>query len=99
MTTIPRLQRISASDLDSLIADLKQREARILVLCGHEVNNLSSTGHWPEIWHKSPVVYLLKEHVPDLAHRISKLRQLTCLDLSYNWIGPDGASSLGACRA
>jgi Leucine-rich repeat (LRR) protein len=96
MAATPRLQTLSAEDLDGLIAELKQQGSTELILVGPAVRLATNLKHWPDDLRQASVVYQLKEVVPGLAQRLAALTQLTSLNLYGNEIGAAGAASLAA---
>ena len=96
MAATPRLQTLSAADLDGLLAELKQQETSQLIVLGPDVWISGNPDEWSDELNKASVVYQLQEAVPDLAQRLAALTQLTSLNLLYNKIGAAGAASLAA---
>jgi Leucine-rich repeat (LRR) protein len=96
MAVTPRLQRLSAADLDALIADLRRQGTRELMLLGPEVRLSASVDQWPSELRDKPRIYQLKEPVAALAERLGQLTQLTSLNLRGCEIGDEGAASLAA---
>jgi Leucine-rich repeat (LRR) protein len=96
MAAIPRLQTLSAADLDGLIAELKQQGSTKLILLGPAVRIATDPKQWPDDSGQAPVVYQLEEAVPEQAQRLAALTQLTSLTLVGNGIGDAGAASLAA---
>jgi internalin A len=95
MKSIPRLQRISAADLDGLITELRQTGNSRLTLYGPRIHfvNPESSG-WAGKGIQDSVVYQLKEAVSDLAQQLSTLTQLSSLNLCCDRIDDEGAASL-----
>jgi Leucine-rich repeat (LRR) protein len=96
MAATPRLQHLSAADLDGLIAELRRQGTRELVLLGPVVRLSDSVDQWPQKLRDKPRVYQLMEPVEALAERLGQLTQLTSLNLAHNQIGAAGAASLAA---
>jgi Leucine-rich repeat (LRR) protein len=96
MAATPRLQHLSAADLDALIADLRRQGTRELVLLGPGVRLPDSVDQWPQELRDKPRIYQLKEPVEALAERLGQLTQLTSLHLRGNQIGDAGAAALAA---
>ena len=96
MAATPRLQRLSAADLDALIAELRRQGTRELVLLGPGVRLSASVDQWPRDLQDKPRIYQLKEPVEALAERLGQLTQLTSLNLRGCEIGDEGAASLAA---
>jgi Leucine-rich repeat (LRR) protein len=92
MAATPRLQHLSAADLDALIADLRRQGTRELVLLGPDIDLPASVDQWPQELRDKPKVYQLKEPVEALAERLGQLTQLTSLNLWGNKIGARAAS-------
>jgi hypothetical protein len=81
MAAIPRLQTLSAADLDGLLAELKQQGSTELILVGPDAWLTTNPEHWLDDLGQGSVVYHLKEAVPELAQRLASLTQLTSLNL------------------
>ena len=82
MAATPRLQRLSAADLDALIAELRRKGTRELVLLGPNGRHRQASGEqWPSELRDKPRIYQLIEPVEALAERLGELTQLTSLRL------------------
>ena len=81
MAATPRLQHLSAADLDALIAELRRQGTRELVLLGPGVRLSASVDQWPSELRDKPRGYQLMETVEALAERLGELTQLTSLRL------------------
>jgi len=96
MAATPRLQHLSAADLDALIAELRRQGTRELVLLGPYTYLPDSVDQWGQYLQDKPRIYQLKKPVEALAERLGQLTQLTSLHLEGNEIGDAGAASLAA---
>jgi Leucine-rich repeat (LRR) protein len=109
MAATPRLQTLSAADLDGLILELKQwgtsqliipelkqQGTSQLIVLGPDVGLRFNPDKWRDDLKQASVVYWLQEAVPDLAQRLAAVSQLTFLWLVGTEIGAAGAASLAA---
>ena len=96
MTAAPQLKRLSETDLDGLIAELRRQGTTELVLLGPNVDLPASVDQWPRELRGKLRIYQLLDPVEGLAERLVPLTQLTSLNLRGNKIGDAGAASLAA---
>jgi Leucine-rich repeat (LRR) protein len=96
MATSPSLQRISASELDPLLEELRREGTTELILLGPGLELPTSRDQWPQELRDKPKIHQLTERVEGLAERLVGLSHLTSLNLWGNDIGDAGAASLAA---
>jgi hypothetical protein len=89
-----KLQRISAVQLETLLARAHSEQWDELVLAGLGIRLSDGGEDWPDCLRTASRVFQLSEFVEGLAHRLRPLTNLTSRALWNNRIGAEGAKAL-----
>jgi len=89
-----KLQRISAEQLDSVLARARTERWNELVLLGPGIGLPTRVEEWPNYLKTAHRVFRLRKIVEGLGDKIASLTNLTGLSLPGNDIGADGAKAI-----